>query len=259
MNKRRILIALLIFIAIVTLSAKIKIVFACEDNENFPFYTDNGTAINWEKPGISVELVKLLESELEIEIEIVRFPWNRCLDTMGKGKIDGTFQASFKKKRMKMGVYPMVGDKPDISKRLCTVSYNLYKIKGSNLDWDGKKFINISGEIGAPFGYSIIDDIKKLGVGVDTSKNTETDFKKMQKNRIQGVAALKLSADFLIKSNSNFHNIERIDKPIKTKPYYLMLSHQFVDKNPELANKIWDTIEKLRETKFEEISEKYFK
>jgi len=45
--------------------------------------------------------------------------------------------------------------------------------------------------------------------------------------------------------------------PLATKPYYLMLSHQFVGNHPEMAQQIWDTIKIIRETKFNEIVLKY--
>jgi len=97
------------------------------------------------------------------DVEIVRLPWKRCMDSLGKNQVDGVFGASYKEKRQKFGVYPMANGKHDGSKQLHPDSYSLYVPKGSNLSWDGDKFINLTGKMGAPMGYSIIEKIKAKG------------------------------------------------------------------------------------------------
>ena len=61
-----------------------------------------------------------------------------------------------------------------------------------------------------------------------------------------------LNKDVLLKS------IEKVFPPLKTKPYYLMLSRQFKNKHPELSEKIWDTIATLREERLQELTEGYY-
>lgn len=74
---------------------------------------------------------------------------------------------------------------------------------------------------------------------------------------------IRLSSDFVTGDSllkiapEKFKRIVKVTPPIKTKPYYLMLSHQFVKKHPQLAEKIWDTIEIIRESQFDRISAKY--
>ena len=57
-----------------------------------------------------------------------------------------------------------------------------------------------------------------------------------------------------------YKNIVRLARPIKTKPYYLILSHQFYHKDPKLAEKIWNTITQLRiKTKeWQSLKQKYY-
>ena len=51
--------------------------------------------------------------------------------------------------------------------------------------------------------------------------------------------------------------IVRIEPPLKTKPYYLMLSREFKAANPELAEQIWNAIGELREEKLEALAQPY--
>jgi polar amino acid transport system substrate-binding protein len=48
----------------------------------------------------------------------------------------------------------MADDKVDVSKRMSTDNYHLYRLKGSKVDWDGKAFSNLDGRIGAQAGFS---------------------------------------------------------------------------------------------------------
>ena len=44
--------------------------------------------------------------------------------------------------------------------------------------------------------------------------------------------------------------IEVVPTPLIEKPYYLMLSHAFVARHPDLAERIWKTIGEVRTSAF---------
>lgn len=253
---KKLVILLVLVFAVTTLYAKKKVVIAYDSNSNFPYYTDKSP--NQKKAGVIVEIVKMLQKKTGTIIELKRMPWKRCLYMLEKNRVDAIFQASFKTKRMKYGQYPMKGSKPDKSKRIATVSYALYKLKGSSLKWNGKKFKNLKKALGAPRGYSIVGDLKKFGASVEETTKTEQSMKKMILGRIDGVAALEKEGDDILRKNKNLRSkIVKIKKLLKVKPYYLMLSHEFVKKNPKLAKKIWKETGKLRKKHYKRIMRKY--
>jgi len=55
--------------------------------------------------------------------------------------------------------------------------------------------------------------------------------------------------------------IKHLAIPLETKPYYLLISHQFYNKYPELSETIWNVISELRIQTFEwqMIKDKYYK
>lgn len=229
-----------------------------EDKEQPPYYMGMGQDVLAINPGVSVEIVKLLEQHIPgLKVAFVRMPWKRCLSELQTGSTDGAFNASFKPERLEMGVYPMKNGEVDTSRRLTTISYSLYKMKNAALSWDGLKFINLTGMLGAPLGYSIVDDLRKLGAQVDEASGTRQNFEKLLKGRVQGVAAQDVTGDALLAQNPAFKDIVKVEVPIVTKPYYLMISKQFVAKNPRLAETIWDTIGMLREKELNNIAAKY--
>jgi len=253
MKKRLLLIfAVLFFGAFFSVNTLIagmtKLTIACENKQDFPTIMGNTDTIDAAKPGMGVVAIKMLEKKLGLKIKVVRLPWKRCLLHLEQGKVDGVFTASFKEKRKVHGRYPEKDGAVDVDRRYSSASYSLYKMKGSNVGFDGEKFLNITGAVGAPRGYSIVDDLKKKGLKVDPGPSTEKDFSKMLKGRLQAVAALEMTGDFYLLSNKDYSSkIEKVTPNIVMKPYYFMLSHQFYAKDKALCEKIFDTIAEIRE------------
>jgi len=251
-------IVMLVIVAI-ALNAQ-SLVFVTQDKPDFPNVMGEGLQFPATNPGVSVELVRLLEKELKLAIEIKRFPWARCLETeLKNGTADGAFIASYKKEREEFGKYPTNADgSVDTSKRVTTLSYSFFKLKNNAWTWDGKTLTGLSGSVGVPGGYSIADDLTKMGATVIANGSTELNFRNLLAGRLALVATIDEDGDYILKKPEFVGKIEKITTPIVSKPYYVMLSKQFVSKNPDLAAKIWNAVATLREKHYLKISEAYF-
>ncbi len=191
------------------------IIFACESKQDFPTIMGTGKKLLSKNPGMAVEAVEIVCKKIDTTFKIKRMPWKRCLKSLEAGKVDSVFTASFKEKRLKFGKYPEKDGAVDPSRRFSDLSYALYRLKGSPVSFDGKTFFNIKGKIGAPAGYSIVDDLRKKGLKVAEGKSTEQDFKKLLLGWVDGVAALMMSGDYYLLVNNEFgEKIEKVSPPI---------------------------------------------
>ena len=232
-------------------AAPMTITLAFENKDSFPNYLGNGEEINWEKPGFAVEFLKLVEKELGLKFKFVRFPWKRCLASMQDNKVDGVFNASYKKDRLKLGRYPIRNDGIiDTERRITEMAYVFFKLRSSNIHWDGKKFTNLTGNIGAVLGYSIGDILKKEGFSIDEAPGPHALIDMLIYERFSVMAASDNQIEEVIsKSPNRYKNVVKLEIPYQIKPYYLMFSHDFVTQHPDTADKIWDTIGKLRDSR----------
>ncbi|WP_193264130.1 hypothetical protein [Vibrio navarrensis] len=57
----------------------------------------------------------------------------------------------------------------------------------------------------------------------------------------------------------NIKNVKLVEPAITTKDYYLVFSHQFMEANAGLAEKIWREIEQVREDVYAKQKDKYLK
>ncbi len=234
-------------------SKPISLQFCHEDQDSYPY-------VFKDKLGTNDRLMRLMEKQLGVTILVHVLPWKRCLFEMGKGKMDGAFPASFRSDRLEFGAYPMNGDKPDVSMRLHTSGYVLYRLKGSIVDWDGGKVINATRPIGAQFGFSVVETLKQAGVNVDDSpRSGEEALRRVLAGRFDGAALQPSTGDDLLAKHPDLgQRIERVAKPIEEKPYYLMLSHKLLKEYPAFSKKLWDTIIVIRESaEFKKIEAEY--
>jgi len=229
------------------------------DSEAYPYQ------MNHEKdpPGIAFEIISEAAKKTGIKVIFIALPNKRVQTSLMEGTlIDGAFMFSYSRERTLNGVYPEIKGVPDGRRRIATLSYYIYKKKGSPLNWDGKSFSGIDksdirNSIGANTGYSVVNDLKKMGVHVDDgSRTTKQNFLKLQSGRIIGFAHQDLVADNYLLLN-NIPDIEKLPRPFIQKNYFLMISRQYYSKNRQTAERLWNEIGQIRDRKTAEIMHKY--
>ncbi len=209
-------------------------------------------------PGIAVEIIAAAAASVNVNVKFWRLPNKRVKIYLREGKIDGAFLMSYKEERKILGVYPMKDGKLDYSRRAATVSYSLYSLKGSKIQWDGKKIMGLGEKhIAVNRNYSIVSLLNKMGVKVYEVDSTKAGFIMLRKGLVASYAIHGVTGDSMI-SREGFSNIEKNDIPLTVKDYFLMFSHQFVSENPVISEKIWSKIGEIRERKTKEIASKYY-
>ena len=173
-----------------------KITLAIEEGDFSPYTF--GSKGPYRGKGAIIDLLKSFEKDIGVEFRFKIYPWKRCLSMLKKNKVDGVFNASFKKERMKFGVYPFVEGKINFMRGTHSSDYVLYKRKNSLLKWDGKKFIDLKNHIGAERGFSIISELKTLGVSVKEVGDASKGLTMTYKGRLQGFVTLESMGDFAL-------------------------------------------------------------
>ena len=223
-----------------------------EDENAYPWVLEN----NGVYTGLDLELIALLRARIGIEIKTVGYPWTRALVTMQRGELDGVFAASYKPEREKYGRYPLKGGRLDGDRRIHTSGYSLYILKGSKLRFDGERFENLVSatgvtDIGVQRSFSIIPSLRRFDVSFnDSSADPAQILNLLSHNRIAAAAIQTDRADQIIAANPLYQTTivkyPTNRKPFHLKPYFIMLSHQFVKRYPEFSERFWDAVEEVR-------------
>ncbi len=252
----RICMAISLALACVGAHAAEKIRLGYSDVENFPFQSGDGSVVG-DPPGLAVELIRLAAQELHVDVEFVRLPAMRLFVAMQSNDIDGAFIFSFKEDRLQYGSFPMRDGKPDRARRITTINYSFYKSAASTVSWNGSALSNIATPVGMNTGFSIGDDLRKLGLTVDDgAKGTAQNMSKLQRGRIGAYATLEASADAYLQ-RYRIGDVVKLNPPIASRDYYLMFSKRFGEANGALAERLWSRIGALRDKRSGELIEKY--
>ncbi len=225
------------------------------DVETFPYQMGNSAEMV-DPPGLAIELIRFAAEESGIQVQFLRMPNRRVLFALKSGQIDGAFIFSHNEERAAFASYPLQNGKLDSNRRLARLAYYLYRMPNNPVSWDGSKLSNVQLKIGANTGYSIVDDLLKMGVPVEEARNTEKNFEKLKLGRISAVAAQDEMADpYLLKIGMT--QVEKLPKPLVAKDYYLIFGQDFYGKNSPTIEKLWDKIGEIRDRKSREILPKY--
>lgn len=219
----------------------------CYENENVrPWRTKAGTGLNF-------ELLDSVAAELKLHFRYEGSPWKRCLFELKGNLHAGAIGASFTPERIEYGSYPgSNGDShlPDSSKLIYSERYVVVRRKDSTVGWDGSAFAQLHRPVGAPLGYSVVDDLRRNGIEVDDGAHTAAIvLQKLIFERIDAAVLLQGEIASLLAEDARLkEKLEILPRPFAEKPYYLMLSHHLVQSHPELAARIWATIARVRAT-----------
>lgn len=194
-------------------------------------------------------LFQMAQKKLKQPIQIEPLPWKRCLRDVSLGLKDGAIDASFNEERASYAYFPGTAQgKLDISRRLRYGVYALYRVRGTKADWDGKRFLNLSGPVLIQLGYSVGQDINKLGIATDdTPGSAELVLRKLLAGRSQLAALTSEEGDHLLQSQEFAEKIERLPLAIVEKPYFLIINKGVYHAHPARIEQLWTTLAKLRE------------
>ncbi|MDA3962027.1 MAG: transporter substrate-binding domain-containing protein [Planctomycetota bacterium] len=219
-----------------------ELVIAHEDSPVHPWVYPDGR-------GLDLELIQSGADRAKITVRFEVMPWKRCLAMLAAGKIDGVSSASYNQERSAYAAYPRnAAGQLDLSRCLHYDSYALYRKAGlATPSWDGEKIGGLTGAVGAQTGFSVIPQLLALGARVDDgSKDIEPIMHRVLSGRVAAAAFLSRSADHVLATDPNFRGqIERLDPPLVTKPYFLILRPGL---SKALREKLWAGIADERQS-----------
>ena len=233
-----------VIIAVPALAEPATLRLAYADIEVFPNQLGGSTEIPAD-PGIAVEILQHGFAEAGIELQLTRLPNRRVLDSVKTGDVDGAFLFSFNTERNRFAAYPQKDGVIDAGRRLARQTYVIYKRAGDTLGFDGHSFSNLQTAIAANSGFSVTDDLKRLGVPVVEVETTSLAFGMLQAGRVDGYAVMDDTGDPYLRG-AGITSIVKLPEPISAKDYYLIFGRAFQAADPALVERIWDQLTATR-------------
>jgi polar amino acid transport system substrate-binding protein len=210
-------------------------------------------------PGLAVELIAQAVASQGCKATFVRRPGKRVLAEVTNNEHIGALMFSYSNERNRAMVFPMdPAGKVDANRRLARLSYYLYRMAGSKVEWDGKRFNNLNGAIGANLGYAVVADLQALAVKVEEVPSTAQNLEKLRLGRLAAYAMHDFGVEAALRA-PQYGKVERLAIPLSERDYYLTFSPRFYRDNKALAERIWDELARSRDKLMHERVAEYMK
>ena len=232
-------------------------VFCYLDQEVYPYYAGDGTAVPERPPGLVIDLLRLAFEQVQVPIEIVRKPWNRCMRDLASGHINGVV-ASYLEERAYIARYPMKDKALDPRRRILTAVYAIYQRENQPWVWNGKEFVDRNTLLGVPLGYSVGSRLRAQGLKTFEAGTIRDQLEMLQRERITVVIALETAVDSILShEREKFAGIVKTPLPLQAIDLYLLLSKDFIKEKPDLADRLWQAMADARITHYSQFAKRY--
>lgn len=198
--------------------------------------------------GLAGQLIAEAAKEVGLTVKHYAAPITRCREEIRFNAADGFPTAPYTASLWHFIVYPMRGAQPDPARAVMSLRNRVYRRAGTAAGWDGARFTQLSTPVLVRFGSMLaVDKLAALGVPADDSgKTLEANFSKLLAGRADLAVAPELLGQALLDLPQFAGKIEALPAPFTDELYYLGLSRQFYDAHPQLSERLWDAIARIR-------------
>jgi polar amino acid transport system substrate-binding protein len=211
------------------------------DIDPTPPFTVGVGQVTLERPGITVELIRQSAAKIQCDVELIRMPALRAQEWVQQGAGEGAFPFSYSAKGAESFAYPQDGAKPDRSRRVGTLSYVVYVLQESALNWDGQQFTNLLGPVAVNFGWPIANDLRAAGVKVMETYSSQEAMRDLSRGRVAAYVTLAENGDNAI-ARAGLEGIRQLSVPFVSKDFFLVFNRDFYTQNSAQVEKLWDVI-----------------
>ena len=219
--------------------------FCYESKELLPHYRGEGVSTPSEKPGAAIEILQELDDMISnVQIQLVREPWKRCLNHLRQGKVDALI-ARHSLDREEFAKYPKTrNNKLDNECAISSTSTCFIHKKNVPLKWDGQELlVEMPQGISVSRGYSLVKDLKNKGFQIYETVSVKQAHELLFNDRVG------ISLSDCKHKNLPINYIEN-KKPIVENYGYLVFSHQFYSLYPKLSEDLWNQLMKIDDKDF---------
>ena len=198
------------------------------------------------QPGLAVELAQRAAKACGVELQLLRQPGLRMLQSLKSGSADAALLLSYNEERAQFAVYPLRDGQPDGRQRMSTLRYVLFVRHDSTLTWDGERLSPPQAVVGSNIGWSVIKDLERHQIKVETALNVGSNFNKLQAGRIDAYAIQDLLAAGYLATHPKLA-VRALPQPLVSKDYFMPFSRQFAARQPQLVQCMWQQVARQRD------------
>lgn len=224
-----------------TAKAAVPLNFCFEDKELPPYFFGSGAQVQKNNPGATIEhLQQLVAAVPQLQLKLVRLPWKRCLAALESGDIDAIV-GSFSEERAEFAVFPRRQGQLDERRAFNQHHTCLVSRQDAPWQWDGKSLTGIDTLVVArPLGYAPLQSPMRQKFSMHYTVSGTMDLDLLEKGRVNAITRLCQIGEFKVSPfDIARRGLKILYPPLYHSTGYLIFSKQFYQRQPELAELVW--------------------
>ncbi len=229
---------------VLALSAHAATLDVCIADRDYPplFFLDHDGQAQW-----------LVRKALERQHDMVNFisvPWRRCLEGLRSGQYAAALPVAANPAFLPLYAFPMQHGQVDRSVALQEVVHVAVRRVGSNADWDGSRFANLTMPVVYPSGIVIVRDwLAARGVAADDgTRSDDAALRKLMAGRANLAIIQSALAEQLLAQDEFRGRLEILPTPVLVFSVYLAFNRAFFEAAPAYPQALWKELKRLRGT-----------
>lgn len=215
--------------------------------ESIPAVKPDGTISTPDRPGFRVEVLRAAGKACNASVEFQPVPWQRVLEMVKNGAVDGGFSASWSEERASYGVFPLKNGVPDPARAMKGYSYSLYVHPESRLSWDGKAIGGSERKVIVERGSAGVSLAGRLGLEPVEASGYANMVRMLAEKRAHGLVAVDVHVEKVLVDNPKLAaSIRELQPPLEAKHGYVMFGKAFYQANKAVADCMWKSIGDIR-------------
>ena len=199
--------------------------------------------------GVTQYMLPVAAKNLDLQLSITYHPQPRCLQETLAGHFDAVMASGIAPQALASLDFPKNAQgQIDPTRAYMTMRVVAFRMKGNPSDWDGHQFINLRKPVLYESGVAVIQlAMRNLSAPSRASARTPVQMIEMMRlGRADIAIGLEPAVVYALQSNDPNQEFEILQQPLLVTPAFLGLGKPFVKAHPELAERIWREIERIR-------------
>lgn len=217
---------------------------AASQSPNLPLYQVGALQV----AGLHASLTVAALQQQQVQFQLQRMPWLRCLKAVSTGQLDGAIGVGWTAERATQLQFPLdAKGQPDAQKALFTLNYHIYTKIDSPLSWDGQQLQQLRYGIAAPKGFITADKLAALGALAQTDAEIDAGLLLTLQQRIDGFVLAEGTMDPQLQQHKQRHLIKKLQPPFFRQSLYLVFSQRSYDQHSVLIQQLWQQLPQLKQ------------
>lgn len=195
-------------------------------------------------------LIQMAAKEAEVEVQLYGAPLKRCREEI-RGNIGHAFPTTpYTPALLDFMDFPMANGAPDPARAVANFRAMVFRRKGSNVQWDGKRFTGLDTPALIPTGSVLLNDrMASMKIPFDASgKTLEVNFTKLVAGRADVAVGSEQNGLDLMADPRFAGKVEMLPQAFSDEAYYMAVSKAFHEANPDTTARMWAAIGRLRKS-----------